>query len=289
MLRLGLCCTFLEQPIHFRTTTMTHLGKQADRASLLRELILHNIEALDLAIEFCLKNGIGCFRVNSGFCPGITHPEYGYTLSDDLLEKLQKCRGKIRLTFHPDQFVVLNSPREEVVENSIRELEYQAQLAEAIGADVLTIHAGGAYGDKVEALKRLARNIDHLSPRCRDRIALENDDRSYSPSDLLPLCEQLSLPLVYDVHHHRCLPDELSIEEATEKALSTWNREPLFHISSPADEKKPRSHSDLIRPEDVPECWRDIPHLTLEVEAKAKEVAVLKLRGSLERKKWDLV
>ena len=63
----------------------------------------------------------------------------------------------IRLSFHPDQFVVLSSPHPEVVANSIRELEYQARLAEAVGADVINIHAGGVYGDKPSALQRFSR------------------------------------------------------------------------------------------------------------------------------------
>jgi UV DNA damage endonuclease len=102
--------------------------------------------------------------------------------------------------FHPDQFVVLNSPRLDVVEKSVQELEYQEQVAEWIGADVINIHGGGAYGDKPKALADFARNIDRLSSRVRKRLTVENDDKTYTPADLLPTCKTTGIPLVYDVH-----------------------------------------------------------------------------------------
>jgi UV DNA damage endonuclease len=117
------------------------------------------------------------------------------------------------------------------------------------------------------------------SPVTRARLTVENDDKIYTPADLLPLCRAEGLPLVYDVHHHRCHGDELTELEATKQATATWNREPLFHISSPRegwDGPKPERHHDFIDPNDFPQCWfkRD---LTVEVEAKARELAVLGL------------
>ena len=70
---------------------------------------------------------------------------------------------RLRTCFHPDQFVVLNSQRPEVVEASIRELEYQAEVAEWVAADVINIHGGGAFGDKPKALADFARAVDRLS------------------------------------------------------------------------------------------------------------------------------
>jgi UV DNA damage repair endonuclease len=83
-------------------------------------------------------------------------------------------------------------------------------LAELIGADVINIHGGGIYGDKHEALKRLKKNLSLLSPSLSSKLTLENDDRCYTPQDLLPLCQEMRVPFVYDVHHHRCLPSELN-------------------------------------------------------------------------------
>jgi UV DNA damage endonuclease len=132
----------------------------------------------------------------------------------------------------------------------------------------------------------LARQIEKLPDTVRARLALENDDRIYSPSDLLPVCKDTGIPFVYDVHHHRCLPDGQTIEHVTEMALETWNREPLFHVSSPLGGWKgsnPRPHDDYIKLKDFPACWLDLD-VTVEIEAKAKELAVLKLKRAIEKK-----
>ena len=295
MIRLGLCCMFRDQPIKFVTTTATSIAKmqRADALAKLSGLCLTNADALLAALRFCADNGIGCFRVNSQILPIKTHPTCGYEVEElpagsEIIRRFEACgrfvqQHHLRTCFHPDQFVVLNSQKPEVVESSIRELEYQAQVAEWIAADVVNIHGGGAYGDKTLALANFVRNFDRLSARVKQRLTVENDDKTYTPEDLLPLCLETGIPLVYDVHHHRCHPDSLSIAQATQAALKTWNREPLFHISSPIegwDGPKPERHHDFINVTDFPECWQQL-QFTVEVEAKAKEVAVLQLAQAL--------
>lgn len=299
MIRLGLCCIFRDQPIKFATTTAAAINRMQRPQALakLSSLCLQNASVLLAALEFCANNGIGCFRVNSQILPVKTHPTCGYQVEDlpegdEIVRRFKACgdfaaNHQLRTCFHPDQFVVLNSPRPEVVASSVEELEYQATVAEWIGADVINIHGGGAYGDKVSALASFARNLDRLSDRARSRLTVENDDKIFTPSDLLPLCKSTDIPFVYDAHHHRCHPDDMTIEQATEAALATWNREPLFHISSPLEGwhgPKPERHHDYIRVEDFPRCWLD-QELTVEVEAKAKELAVLKLKEDLKQLK----
>jgi UV DNA damage endonuclease len=265
----------------------------ADRRIKLSRLCLANAESLLLALQYCAGNQIGCFRVGSSILPVKTHPQVGYKVDDLLqaeavIETFRRCgefasEHGLRTVFHPDQFVVLNSPREEVVEKSIEELEYQAEVADWIGADVINVHGGGAYGDKPTALATLAHNLDRLSDAVRSRLTIENDDKIYTPGDLLPLCRAAGVPLVYDVHHHRCLPDGLTVEHARTEALATWNREPLFHISSPREGwngPNPRRHHDYIDLGDFPDSWRRLS-VTVEIEAKAKELAVFRLRNEL--------
>ena len=299
MLRLGLCCTFLEEPIKFRTTTAAALLRLSvpDREAKLALICRENAKALLAALQFCAKKGIGCFRVNSQILPVKTHPEVGYELGQlpggsGLVAAFHSCGAfarehNLRLTFHPDQFVVLNSPRPGVVESSLQEIEYQAEVAEWIGADVINIHAGGGYQDKTMALETFARNVERLSDRARERLTVENDDRIYTPADLLSLCTVTGMPFVYDVHHHRCLPDGLTIPQATERALATWNREPLFHVSSPLEGWKgpqPHRHHGDINLRDFPAFWDDLD-ITVEVEAKCKERAIARLKQALRRRR----
>ncbi len=298
MIRLGLCCIFRDEPIKFFNTTAAAVGRmsRADGLQKLDRLCMANAGALLSAFEFCARNQIGCFRINSQILPLRTHPQLGYRMEelpggDAIVSRFRQCgefarQARLRVCFHPDQFVVLNSRRAEVVAASIRELEYQSEVAEWVGADVVNIHGGGAYGDKATALDDFARNLERLSPRARSRLTVENDDTIFTPADLLPLCRAEGLPLVYDVHHHRCLVDGLSVEEATGMAIATWNREPLFHISSPVAGWKgaqPERHHDFIEIHDFPGCWLGLD-LTVEVEAKAKELAVLKLRAELQQR-----
>ena len=198
MIRLGLCCLFREQPIRFVTTTATSIGKmkRPDALAKLSRLCMENADALLAALQFCTDNGIGCFRVNSQILPIKTHPTCGYEVddlpdADEIILRFKECgqfvkNHKLRTCFHPDQFVVMNSPRPDVVEKSIQELEYQAEVAEWIGADVINIHGGGAYGDKEKALADFARNLDRLSARVRSRLTVENDDKTYDDQHEMP-------------------------------------------------------------------------------------------------------
>jgi len=295
MIRLGLCCIFRKEPIKFRRTTAKHMAKFDRHAQLahIAALCGHNAQALLQALRFCRDHGIKAFRVNSQILPLKTHPDAGYHIQDlpgyqEIIASFRMCgafclNNDIRTSLHPDQFILLSSPNPEVTRKSLAELVYQAEVAEWLCADVINIHGGGAYGKKPEALQRLVKQIKALPQAVRTRLTLENDDRVYTPRDLLPVCAETGTPLVYDVHHHRCLPDGLDVDKATELALQTWQREPLFHLSSPLngwDGKGINKHHDYINPRDFPKRWLGLD-ITVEVEAKAKELAVLQLKQDL--------
>jgi UV DNA damage endonuclease len=298
VIRWGLCCQFLDSPIKFRAATHRYVASLESRAGrrYLTGIARHNAQALIAAVERCHQLGIGAFRITSQILPLATHPKSGY-----LLERLDPSgeveatfnlaadladRYGVRLSFHPDQFVVLNSMNERVVESAVAELELQGMLAGLAGVDTIVLHAGGAIGGVPAALDRLARGLERLSPGTRGRLALENDDCHFAPRDLAPLCRREDIPLVYDVHHHRCHGDGLTVEEATELAAETWNgREPWCHVSSPKDgwfAANLRAHADYIDPDDFPAEWLGRT-LTVDVEAKAKERAVLGLKAAVRQ------
>jgi UV DNA damage endonuclease len=295
MPRLGLCCIFRQEPIRFRRTTATHLLTltRRERRAKLGRIVEENVQALQQALKWCRKNGVGAFRINSEILPVATHPKVGYQIEDlpdhrTILEGLHECghyarRHDVRTSFHPDQFVILASPREAVWKSALADLRHHARMAEWLAADVINIHGGGAYGDKKSNLKRLAKRIRALPDDIRRRLTLENDDRVYTPADLLPVCRSAGVPLVYDIHHQRCLPDGIGIGRTTEAVLATWDREPLFHVSSPLTrngDRPDRRHHDTVDPADFPVEWHGL-EITVDVEAKAKEVAVLQLARQL--------
>lgn len=294
--RFGLCCQFLDHDIKFRTATHRYVWglDAAARRAYLADIVLANAHALAAAVDACAAMGIGAFRINSQIAPLATHPQSGYALEDldddgaivrafEAAGALARARD-VRLSFHPDQFVVLNSEREDVVRSSVAELEMQARLARLVGADVICLHGGGMTGGLEAARDRLERGVARLSDDARARLALENDDRAFAPLHLAPLCVAMGIPIIYDAHHHRCHPDGLSVDDATELAVGTWRgREPYFHISSPRDgwdATNPRPHGDYVDPADFPDAWRTLA-ITVDVEAKEKERAVLKLMEDL--------
>jgi UV DNA damage endonuclease len=298
-IRWGLCCQFLDAPIRFRTATHRYvatLESDAGRAYL-AAIARHNAASLADAVKHCATLGIGAFRINSQILPLATHPVSRYVLADldpdGSITAAFRSAGElareldVRLSFHPDQFVVLNSERADVVASSVDEMRMHGEMAALIGADVLTLHAGSTAGGIPEALARLERGIEQLSPAARERLALENDDRRFTPEVILPLCERLGVPMVYDIHHHRCNPDSLDVHAATERAAATWGaREPHFHISSPRagwTGGDARPHADYIVAEDFPDAWRERA-LTVDVEAKAKERAVLAIMAAVARR-----
>ena len=291
-IRWGLCCLVVDTPLSFRSATHAYVSRlqTADRVAYLDAIALANIMTLAAVLEYCARIGIRAFRVSSQLFPLATHPVSGYTFDalpsgEEILRQFAFVRQfaadrSIRLSLHPDQFVVLNSARPDVVDSAVAELEWQSEIAELLGADVVCLHGGSTAGGYDDAIDRLIRGIDRLSPRARARLALENDDRCHGVIDLLPACLAAGVPLVLDAHHHRVLPRDLTIEEATDWAVATWeDREPYFHLSSPRSGwtgGDPRPHADFIDVDDVPMYWvkLGVP-LTVDVEAKAKERAVL--------------
>ena len=301
MIRFGLCCIFHDHPVKFRHINAANAAKlpEAERLCKLSSICLDNSFELEKALLTVESLEIGAFRILSQILPLYTHPQAGYKLealpdAPEIVNNFAKIREfheehDIRLSFHPDQFIILASPDEQVFENSLRELEYQCMVADLTGAENVNIHMGGTYGSKADTIKRFEARFSELPESVRRHLTLENDDISYTVEDLYPLCSKLDIPLVYDVHHHRCNPDSLSIPQATELCGGLWRklgREPYFHISSPKaswQAKNPRPHADYIDIKDFPDCWLCM-NFTLDVEAKAKESAIIQLREDLQQK-----
>ena len=295
-IRWGLCCQFADNGVRFRQATHRYVTTLAPaiRAAYLQSIARANAIALAHAVSRCSELGIGAFRISSQILPLATHPVSGYTLesldADGVIRRSFASAGElarlhnVRLSFHPDQFVVLNSIRDEVVAASILELDTQARLGELVGADTITLHVGGMTDGKPAALERLERNIDRLSLAARSRLALENDDRLFTVKDLYELCLRSRVPLVYDVHHHRCNPDGLDVETATNLSTETWRgREPWMHLATARDgatAANPRPHADYIDPADFPGEWVNRT-ITVDVEAKAKDAAIVALLDAL--------
>jgi len=204
---------------------------------------------------------------------------------------LQAC-GKyasdngIRITSHPGPFNVLVSPRENVVKNTITDLEIHGKIFDMLGLsktpyNKLNIHCNGVYGDKISAMDRFCLNFQKLSPSVQGRLTVENDDKAsmYSVKDLMYIHERINIPIVFDYHHHKFNTGGLSEQEALELAISTWPKgiKPIVHYSESKalheenDKLKPQAHSDYIN--ELPNLYGN--DVDVMVEAKAKELSIL--------------
>ncbi|KZV97250.1 UV-endonuclease UvdE, partial [Exidia glandulosa HHB12029] len=253
-----------------------------------KDLGLKNARDLLALVEWNEENNIRFMRVSSEMFPFASHKVWGYSLEYARAEleavgKKAKEYGH-RLTTHPGQFTQLGSPRDEVTENAIRDLEYHCDLLDMIGLgvdSVMIIHGGGTYGDKEAALARLKDSIaNRLPARVRARLVLENDEMCFSAEDLLPLCEELDIPLVFDYHHDWILPSSIPPKEIIARANAIFARRgirPKQHLSSPRPgavtvmEKRAHANRCETLPPDLPD------DVDLMIEAKDKEQAVLHL------------
>ena len=285
---LGLVCITTSDAVRFRTVTRKRLLQltEIEQEKVLRELYADNLKRLDKAIDFCYANGIKLYRMTSALFP-FADTDLGETVLDSMDEELRRVGDRaislnIRLVLHPDQFVVLSSDKPDVVKNSIKILATHALIMDKLGQPrspwaLMNIHGG--KGDRSLQLKSVIRD---LPESIRSRLTFENDEYAYSSSELLEVCLDTAVAMVFDAHHHVIHEhlesyDDPSVAEMLAAASTTW-RVPewqLVHISNGKEFFADPRHSDLITA--MPNSYYDAPWI--EVEAKFKELAIDKLRA----------
>ncbi|MBD1854869.1 MULTISPECIES: UV DNA damage repair endonuclease UvsE [Leptolyngbya] len=284
---LGLVCVSASKTVRFKTMTRKRFlqFELAEQEQVLRELYTENLHRLAIAIKFCAEHHIRLYRLSSGLFPFADEP-IGSAILDEFAEGLslvgdQSRQLGIRLVFHPDQFVVLNSDRPEVIENSIKILTMHAHVFDLLGLPkspwaLINIHGG--KGDRIE---RLLDTIANLPDNIRLRLTLENDEYTYSAEQMVSICSAAKIPHVFDAHHHVIYAQVDSYEHESvgamlEAARSTWEvpEWQLVHISNGAESFLDQRHSDYITV--MPSSYRQAPWI--EIEAKQKELAIQKLQ-----------
>ncbi|KAL5536106.1 hypothetical protein ACEPAF_4211 [Sanghuangporus sanghuang] len=266
-----------------RLATIAELGMEH-----VRSLGLQNIRDLHTLVKWNVQNGIYFMRMSSEMFPFASHPEHGYDLSfadADLKAVGETARELgVRLTSHPGQFTQLGSPRDGVVKNAVRDLQYHCEMMDRMGLDedsVMIIHMGGTFGDKAATLERFKENYSKLlSDNIKGRLVLENDELCYNVDDLLPICKELNIPLVFDYHHDWIYPSSRPPRELIPEINQLWydkGIKPKQHLSEPrpgaVSVMEKRAHSDRVKtlPEGLPD------DMDLMLECKDKEQAVFYL------------
>ena len=273
------------------------LANVATEARLV-EVIRANLANLEAILKWNVAHDIRFFRVASSFIPFASHPDFQLDWPERFAGQLERIAAYaaehgLRLSMHPGQYTVLNAVRAQVVENALAELEYHAQVLDAVAgeAGTITLHIGGGYGDRDAAKERAVHAARRLSERAFARLTLEHDDTIFDLDDTLEVADALGVPVVFDMHHHRCLHRRDSwrdhLPALLERAMASWgDRVPKAHVSS-ARAPGSRAHADYIDDADLDlalailaEVGGDQP-IDVMLEAKAKEAAVLRQQARL--------
>ena len=258
----------------------------------LEEIIISNLMALNEIIDYNIKNNIHFYRISSKLIPLATKDDVNF----DYIYKYKKYYNKIgkkirdskmRVDFHPDQYCILNSVKEDVVYNSIKILEYHYKLLDALGVNdkVLILHVGSSTFGKDNSIKRFINSYNKLPLYLKKCIAIENDDKVFNVSDVIKISNNTGIPIVLDYHHHMCNKSNIDINAI----FDSWgDRVPKVHFSSPRGKKDFRSHDDYINGDNficfiefLKKYDRDVDIM---LEAKCKDDSLFRLVRYLKYK-----
>lgn len=298
---LGLCCQYLITKIK-RNGTIEYVNEVNENnlqygqfqkgkysQSQIETVWVNNCLNLLKALKKIEITGIKCFRVSSNLFPL-------YDSVSDLLHKSIEVKrwlyeiGKfvkskqMRITTHPDQFVVISSNREDVITKSLSMLNHHAWIFDQMELNVSPYYAINIHGGTKGNYKILNESIKKMSHSLRGRLTLENDERSYNVKELYSTYEETGTPICWDSHHHTFNDAGLSIEDGLALAKSTWNNiRPLTHLSNTdpslinGNFTERRKHSDYVHY--IPEVQlksNNNNEIDIEMEFKMKNLAILK-------------
>lgn len=278
---------------------------------------------LDAILDHCAAHRIRMYRMSSDLAPYATHPDmpqfHGMVResASELRAVGARARAQdIRLSFHPSQYVILNSPDKTLTARSVWDLASQAEMLDLmeLGDEaVIVIHVGGIYGDRAASRARWAETWKTLPEPVRRRLVLENDDTRFSAADVIWIHGETGVRLVFDHQHFWCLnPEGMELRDALAHMIATWppGTRPKVHFSSPRtelrevkrkDAKTRRTttinvapvwtgHADFCHPFEFINFMREAAGLAFDVmlEAKAKDLALIRLRPELLRYAPDI-
>lgn len=240
-------------------------------------------------LRFNAKYGLLFFRISSDLVPFASHPVCTFPWRKEFRNNFHKIgafikKHNMRVSMHPDQFVLINSIDEDIFHRSVKELYYHAEVLDLLKVNPsakIQIHAGGVYGEKDKSIRRFIERYNKLPDKIKERLVLENDDRLYSIDDCLLIYEKTKIPLVFDVFHFKCNNNGESIEPAFSKAYGTWAKKdglPIVDYSSQDLGKKKGTHARSIDIDDFRHFLRKTKGFDFDImcEIKDKEKSALK-------------
>ena len=331
-MRIGFCCKWLNDHSEFggmkvnakdrdlngRSTTMRWLREHPDDAVQRQwDIMNHNATAARKLVQRVgsLPPARRMVRLGSEMLQGYTEKDWkSWWQKPDIQNHCERLfapvgemarRLDVKVSFHPGQFCVLSSATPEIVERSIEEFEYHADMARWMGFGKsfqdgckINVHISGKQGPD-----GIRRALPRLSQEARNLITIENDEMGHGLDASLEL--EKDLALVLDIHHHWIRDEEYiqATDDRVKRVIDSWRgQRPTLHYSYSRDEhlavaglgdnthtqmhdikdllargckkQKLRAHSDLL-PNRAVNHWAltFLKNFDIQTEAKGKNMA----------------
>lgn len=285
-MKIGYACINLSLPC---TCSKTFRLASFSKRKFLKA-VKNNLDCLAEILKWNKSHNIYFFRISSGLIPFADHfvckIKWQQIFKKDFITIGQYIRkNKMRVSMHPDHFTVVNSLRRKIIKKSIKSLEYHNDVLDILGLDAsnkIQIHIGGVYKDKEKSKERFIKNYKKIPFRIKQRLVLENDDRSFSLKDCLEISQKTGIPVLLDLFHHALLNNGEPVKKAALSASKTWKKKDgdfMVDFSNQAENKKKGAHSDYVDKRIFRKFLQETRTIKKDVmiEAKNKEKALLKL------------
>lgn len=286
-MNIGYACLAIAVP---GTALKSCTLKNADTDRLL-SLIASNLDALEKLIDYNARSGIKLFRISSDLIPFGSSAAFHLPWQSIYAQKLSDIGRRIahagmRVSMHPGQYTVLNSPDDSVAERAVDDLRYHASVLDSLGLGCehkIILHLGGVYGDKKAAQRRFLSRYAALEPAIQSRLVLENDDKLFHIVDVLDTAAAGGIPVVYDTLHNAVNPADARRSDLDWIKLcrATWRERdgaPKIHYSQQAPQKKAGAHSNSIGIDAFLAFYGQLSDIDVDImlEVKDKNLSALK-------------
>ena len=275
MKKIGFACKWIDNPSQVNgikptddckqyntgTTTISWLNRQSKDVAeqKLWDLMVQNIEAVRKLVERVgnLDPHLRMVRIGSDILPAYTHANWSYFwLRGDVVHYLESRfsvvgniarTNNVKLSFHPGQFTVLASNNEGIVQKSIEEFEYHADMARYMGYGKsfqdfkINVHISGKQGP--EGIRAAYKR---LTPEARNCITIENEENAWGLDDCLTISDVV--PIVLDIHHHWIKTGDYiqPMDSRVSRVVDSWRGvRPTMHYSVSREDYLVDHNTDL--------------------------------------------
>lgn len=284
-MKIGYAC--INNSIGCTTNSTFRLASYSEQR--FQQTVENNLNCLLKLLEWNKQNNILFFRMSSDIIPFASHSVCEFDWKNHFSQKLKEIgnfvkQNNMRISMHPDQFVLINALNQDIVQRSIAELEYHCDFLDCLGLDKtakVQIHVGGMYGNKKSAIQRFIEQYNKLPDKIKSRLVIENDDRLFSLTDCLEINKSTGIPILFDNFHHSCLNNGEPLPQAMALAAKTWKKQDgilMCDYSSQQQGERKGKHASTLDKEDfkkyLKQCNKIDRDIMLEIKDKEKSALV---------------